>query len=252
ITVAKDRESATKHKKNVLGPANDGKVGKRKADTLAKKERVTKTHTNKPKRPLTDFFIFLEDFRKTFREENPNVTSVTAVAKAGGLRWKSMTDAREIPTYAVVTDLVYGWFACDKEKAPYEAIATKKKSDYKILMDAYNMSQEQAIDTRKIGKRKADKEGLTNTNKPKRPPTVFFHLSIVKAGGLRWKSMTEAEKAPYEAIATKKKSDYKILMDAYNMSQGCILALRSLPQEKNSSDQRKNITACGNHQNQAE
>ncbi|KAK2999632.1 hypothetical protein RJ639_022889 [Escallonia herrerae] len=120
ITVAKDKKSATKHKKNALGPVSDGKIGKRKADTLAKKERLAKTHPDKPKRPLTDFFIFLEEFRKTFREENPKVRSATAVTKAAGLSWKSMTDA---------------------EKAPYEAIATKKKSDYKILMDAYNMSQ---------------------------------------------------------------------------------------------------------------
>ena len=33
------------------------------------------------------------EFRKTFKEENPDVKGVAAVGKAGGERWKSMSDA---------------------------------------------------------------------------------------------------------------------------------------------------------------
>ncbi|KAF2306376.1 hypothetical protein GH714_017218 [Hevea brasiliensis] len=51
-----------------------------------------------------------EEFRKTFKKENPNVTSVAI------------------------------------EKAPYEATAAKKKDEYGKLMNAYNRKQESTAD----------------------------------------------------------------------------------------------------------
>ncbi|KAJ6909777.1 high mobility group B protein 1-like [Populus alba x Populus x berolinensis] len=86
------------------------------------------------------------------------------------------------------------------------------------------------VEDRKIGKRKAalkatesskkraTKEKITkkDPNKPKRPPSSFF---VGKAGGEKWKSMSAAEKAPYEAKAAKKKSDYGKLMTAYSKKQ---------------------------------
>ncbi|CAL1369373.1 unnamed protein product [Linum trigynum] len=64
---------------------------------------------NKPKRPLSAFFVFMEEFRKEFKEKNPNNKSVAAVGKAGGERWKAMTEA---------------------DKAPYKAKADKRKAEY--------------------------------------------------------------------------------------------------------------------------
>ncbi|GKC07320.1 HMG1/2-like protein, partial [Tanacetum coccineum] len=48
---------------------------------------------NKPKRPASAFFVFMEDFRKQFKAENPNVKSVAQVGKAGGAKWKTMSDS---------------------------------------------------------------------------------------------------------------------------------------------------------------
>ncbi|KAJ6311886.1 hypothetical protein OIU76_012240 [Salix suchowensis] len=62
-----------------------------------------------------------EEFRKVYKQENPNVKAVSAVGKAGGEKWKSLSAA---------------------EKAPYEAKAAKRKSDYEKLMTAYNKKQE--------------------------------------------------------------------------------------------------------------
>ncbi|CAA7023437.1 unnamed protein product [Microthlaspi erraticum] len=56
----------------------------------AKEEKKGST-SNKPKRPLTAFFIFMNDFRKTFREENLG-SNVKDVAKQGGEKWKSLTE----------------------------------------------------------------------------------------------------------------------------------------------------------------
>ncbi|CAN8264940.1 unnamed protein product [Cochlearia groenlandica] len=57
----------------------------------AKDAKKGSTTSNKPKRPLTAFFIFMNDFRKTFKEENPG-SNVKDVAKQGGEKWKSLTE----------------------------------------------------------------------------------------------------------------------------------------------------------------
>ncbi|XP_071907975.1 HMG1/2-like protein isoform X2 [Coffea arabica] len=91
----------------------------------AKKEKMAKKDPNKPKRPPSAFFLFLEEFRNTFKKEHPDVKAVSAVGKAGGAKWKSMTPA---------------------DKAPYEAKAAKRKSEYERLINAYNKKQESSAD----------------------------------------------------------------------------------------------------------
>ncbi|KAJ4825645.1 hypothetical protein Tsubulata_023106 [Turnera subulata] len=126
-------KGAARGSRESLKPVDDRKVGKRKAAApidksskrMTKKERNAKKDPNKPKRPPSAFFVFLEEFRKTFKKENPNVTAVSAVGKAGGEKWKSMSAA---------------------EKAPYEAKAAKRKDEYGKLMNDYNRKQESAND----------------------------------------------------------------------------------------------------------
>ncbi|KAK4759411.1 hypothetical protein SAY87_022542 [Trapa incisa] len=126
-------KAAARNSTEALKPSDDRKVGKRKAvaepdrrsKRQTKKETKAKKDPNKPKRPPSAFFVFLEEFRKTFKKENPNVKAVSAVGKAGGVRWKSMSEA---------------------EKAPYEAKAAKKKAEYTKLMKAYNQKQDSTDD----------------------------------------------------------------------------------------------------------
>nr|POF23100.1 hmg1/2-like protein [Quercus suber] len=75
---------------------------------------------NKPKRPASAFFVFMEEFRKQFNKDHPENKSVSAVGKAAGAKWKSMSEA---------------------EKAPYVAKAEKRKVDYEKNMKAYNKKQ---------------------------------------------------------------------------------------------------------------
>ncbi|XP_004500864.1 HMG1/2-like protein [Cicer arietinum] len=75
---------------------------------------------NRPKRPPSAFFVFMEEFRKQFNKENPDNRAVSAVGKAAGAKWKSLTDA---------------------EKAPYAAKAEKRKAEYEKNMKAYNKKQ---------------------------------------------------------------------------------------------------------------
>nr|KAJ0205717.1 hypothetical protein LSAT_V11C500287160 [Lactuca sativa] len=94
----------------------------RKADTkLAVKKTAAKGKAakdpNKPKRPASAFFVFMEDFRKQFKEDHPDNKYVAAVGKAGGAKWKSMSDS---------------------EKAPFQAKADKRKKEYEKNLDTYN------------------------------------------------------------------------------------------------------------------
>ncbi|PON51169.1 High mobility group box domain containing protein [Parasponia andersonii] len=126
-------KGAPKTSREVLKPVDDRVVGKRKAAARAdnsskrkaKKEKRAKKDPNKPKRPPSAFFVFLEEFRKEFKKDNPNVKAVSAVGKAGGERWKSLTEA---------------------EKAPYEAKAAKRKTEYEKQLRAYNKKQESTAD----------------------------------------------------------------------------------------------------------
>ncbi|KAL0347426.1 UNVERIFIED_CONTAM: High mobility group B protein 3 [Sesamum calycinum] len=141
-TGSRSKGATKKETKEALKPVDDRKVGKRKAapkvdKRQAKKDKKAKKDPNKPKRPPSAFFVFLEEFRKTFKKENPNVKAVSAVGKAGGEKWKSLTDA---------------------EKAPYEAKAAKKKAEYEKLMNAYNKKQESSGDEGDEGSEKSTSE----------------------------------------------------------------------------------------------
>ncbi|KAH6758338.1 hypothetical protein C2S51_018573 [Perilla frutescens var. frutescens] len=47
---------------------------------------------NKPKRPPRAFFVFMENFMKQYNEKHPNNKSTAAIVKAGGDKWKSMSE----------------------------------------------------------------------------------------------------------------------------------------------------------------
>ncbi|XP_008810905.2 high mobility group B protein 7-like [Phoenix dactylifera] len=61
-----------------------------------KKEKKSKD-SKAPKRPPTAFFLFMDDFRKQYKEAHPDSKSVATVAKEGGEKWKSMTDEERKP-----------------------------------------------------------------------------------------------------------------------------------------------------------
>ncbi|VVB10167.1 unnamed protein product [Arabis nemorensis] len=86
--------------------------------TRGKKAGKKTKDPNRPKRPASAFFVFLDDFRREFNQANPNNKSVGTVGKAAGAKWKSMSD---------------------EEKAPYIAKAESKKTEYVKTMQQYNM-----------------------------------------------------------------------------------------------------------------
>uniref|UniRef100_I1J7B1 HMG box domain-containing protein n=1 Tax=Glycine max TaxID=3847 RepID=I1J7B1_SOYBN len=133
-------KGAARPSKESLKPVDDRKVGKRKASgkpeksRAPKKEKKAKKDPNKPKRPPSAFFVFLEEFRKTFKAENPLVKAVSVVGKAGGEKWKSLSSA----------------------KAPYEAKAAKRKAEYEKLIKAYEKKQASSADDDESDKSKSE------------------------------------------------------------------------------------------------
>ncbi|KAK1389951.1 High mobility group b protein 3 [Heracleum sosnowskyi] len=59
-------------------------------------------------------------FRKQFKEKNPAVKGVAAIGKAGGDRWRAMSD---------------------EDKAQFVTIAEQRKKDYEKKMQAYEKKQ---------------------------------------------------------------------------------------------------------------
>ncbi|KAJ8772724.1 hypothetical protein K2173_027901 [Erythroxylum novogranatense] len=102
-------KSETKNAKLAVNkkPAKGG----RKAGKAAK-------DPNKPKRPASAFFVFMSSENST--KGHPKNKSVAAVGKAGGDKWKSMSEA---------------------DKAPYVSKAEKRKVEYEKKMKAYNKGQ---------------------------------------------------------------------------------------------------------------
>ncbi|XP_006346666.1 high mobility group B protein 14 isoform X4 [Solanum tuberosum] len=79
------------------------------------------TSKKKPKKPPTAFFYFLEDFRKEFQEQNPDVRSMRDIGKACGEKWKIMTY---------------------EEKVHYYDIATEKRREFDRAMTYFNKKKE--------------------------------------------------------------------------------------------------------------
>ncbi|EOA15651.1 hypothetical protein CARUB_v10005973mg [Capsella rubella] len=73
---------------------------------------------NRPKKPPSAFFVFLDEFRREFNLANPDNKSVANVGKAAGKKWKSMTE---------------------EDKAPFVAKAVTKKTEYAATLQQYNM-----------------------------------------------------------------------------------------------------------------
>ncbi|KAM7474945.1 hypothetical protein LguiB_022188 [Lonicera macranthoides] len=96
-----------------------------KAGKQAAKKTEAVTDPDKPKRPASAFFVFMEDFRKQHKEEHPDNKSVSVVGKAGGDKWKLMSDA---------------------EKASFVAKAEKRKVEYEKNMQAYKNKQAEGND----------------------------------------------------------------------------------------------------------
>jgi len=142
------------------------------------------------KRPKSSFFIFVDDFRPTFKAENPDAKQ-TEIVKAASEKWKSMDDS---------------------EKKPFNDEAAKLKAEYDLV---------------KPPAAKKAKKGADGEDKPKRPPSAYFIFAkefrptwqaenpdvrgiteCSKATAAKWNAMSDSEKQPYKDEAAKLKAEH--------------------------------------------
>ncbi|PIA41536.1 hypothetical protein AQUCO_02200160v1 [Aquilegia coerulea] len=92
-------------------------------------KKTVKEDSNKPKKPPTAFFFFLEEFRKDYQLQNPDIKSMREVGKAGGEKWKTMIF---------------------EEKVKYYDMATEKRAEFDKAMAEYGRRKESGVDQDEI------------------------------------------------------------------------------------------------------
>eukprot|EP01018_Ginkgo_biloba_P039697 Gb_07912 [translate_table: standard] len=129
--------------------AKDRKASDKKRSLSVKEKKPTKRQSraegkakkdpNQPKRPPTAFFVFLEEFRKSFKEKNPNVKGVTAVSSLDLKPEQACLCKMKVVmnSYSRFKPIVV-----DIEKAPYIAKAAQKRVEYDRTMIAYKKKKD--------------------------------------------------------------------------------------------------------------
>lgn len=169
--------------------------------------------SNAPKRPSSAYMQWLNNGeRKRVMAANPGM-KVGQVAKICGETWKTVPESVKAPLRENYQKQMREW----KEK-----MAVYRDSDnFKAFQ-----SSKRAMKAKKGKKKPKDK------NAPKRNLSAYFlFLSEFRAnnpqlgltetsskGGEKWKSLTEAERAPFERQAASDKSRYMREMETYKTS----------------------------------
>jgi len=164
----------------------------------------------RPKKPLTPYFRYLGQVRSEMQAKNPNVKS-TDLIRIIAQHWDRLEDTtKQSYITAYKNDLV-----------SYSSILEKYN---KSLTPAQKEAQQQLKLDKQLQKDKREKKKrLRELGKPKKPASPFFmYLSNnVPAGSSvseyrmsakkfaeSWKSMSEAEKAPYTTKYKENRDSY--------------------------------------------
>ncbi|XBI64929.1 hypothetical protein VPH35_044924 [Triticum aestivum] len=100
-----------------LPPVESPRTRSRPKPKPETRKKGTLGDLRRPKKPPTAFFYFMEDFRKTFQEENPSVKAMQDVGKACGEKWNKMAF---------------------EEKVKYYDLATERRAEFEKAMAQYN------------------------------------------------------------------------------------------------------------------
>ncbi|KAK3764831.1 hypothetical protein RRG08_041250 [Elysia crispata] len=150
----KEREEKEKAK------ASKPKPKKKKDDEVggSRKRKAGKDKDpNKPKRPQSAYFIWLNEHREDIKEEFPGI-SVTDLSKKAGERWKEVTD-----------------------KSEWEEKAKRAKADYQVAMEEYNRNK--GSDSEDDSPKSKGKSSKSSKTSPKKKTKVEASSSAAGGGG---------------------------------------------------------------------
>lgn len=203
---------------SMLSEVVSGSLDKKSAKTVmdtwnSRKEEVSKllsssakTSSRKkkdpdaPKKPRSAYILFCSENRPKLQKKSPDLNTTQLTSKLGEM-WKSVSD---------------------KDKARLNELAKKDKERYKSEMQNYTPpeGQEEDAPKKRGGKPKKERTG------PKRPTSAYLYFceamrnkvkeenpdmsgkDITTELGKRWKSLSEKEKAPYNAKGEQDRARY--------------------------------------------
>ncbi|XP_012072083.1 high mobility group B protein 14 isoform X1 [Jatropha curcas] len=133
----RNSSSASSTSSNALRKISNGMdKDKRPKSKKMPKKKTAKFDAKKPKKPPTAFFYFLEDFRKDFQEQNPDVKSMRDIGKACGEKWKTMNYEEKVKYYDIATekraefDKAMAEYIKKKENGEFEETESEDDSDF--------------------------------------------------------------------------------------------------------------------------
>jgi len=172
---------------------------------------------NAPKRPLSAFFIWANEHRDEVKVEH-NLSSLGEIGKKLGALWKNMDEGERKPWVDKAMN----------EKAEYE----KKMAKY-IKTSSYLKHEKNMLAWKIHGTKKPYK---TDPNAPKRALSSYMlfgqseranvvkdnpdfkNTEIMKELGVRWKALTDAERAPWKKKFEDLSKGYQTKLDKYKKS----------------------------------
>ncbi|EEF42681.1 DNA-binding protein MNB1B, putative [Ricinus communis] len=126
----KHRSSSSSTSTKSITKISNGVKDKRAKPKRISKRQIAKLDSKKPKKPPTAFFYFLEDFRKDFQKQNPDVKSMREIGKACGEKWKMMTYEEKVKYYDIATEK-----RAEFDKAMAEYIKKKESGEFEEVED---------------------------------------------------------------------------------------------------------------------
>ncbi|CAL1528533.1 unnamed protein product [Lymnaea stagnalis] len=154
----KEQKKKEKEEKKKEQKAKTAKTVKESAPRKRKSGKGKDKDPNRPKRPQSAYFIWLNEHREQIKEENPGI-SVTDLSKRAGEMWKEVTD-----------------------KTEWDEKAKEAKAEYQKAMEEYNKNKpsDSEGDEEDDSKPSATK---SSKSKPKHSPVKKKADSTTSGGG---------------------------------------------------------------------
>lgn len=161
------------------------------------KRTVKKAESNRPTRPSSSFFLYMNDNRARIRTQNPDST-FGGIAQIGSAEWKAVKPV---------------------VKAKYEKLAEQEKLRYQREMETYVPSPEDKKDKKEKRKKK-------DPNAPKKAQSAYlYYVNSKRAKAMKehpdytmpqitsliapgWKMLSDKERKPFNDMAVKDKLRY--------------------------------------------
>uniref|UniRef100_A0A0B7A0T5 FACT complex subunit SSRP1 n=1 Tax=Arion vulgaris TaxID=1028688 RepID=A0A0B7A0T5_9EUPU len=182
----KEKEEKKKEKTKTAKTVKEGGTRKRKAGKGKDKD------PNRPKRPQSAYFLWLNEHREQIKEENPGITIIDLSKRAGEM-WKEVTD-----------------------KTEWDEKAKEAKADYQKAMEEYNKNKPSDSEPEE----EETKVSSTTKSKPKSSPKKkvestgggggggagFKSKEYISSSGSESSSSSEGSDKPLKKIAKKAKA----------------------------------------------